>query len=46
MKFRWLLALPVVLSNCMLLSGRCLYEIRNVIADGSTDVADAHLVET
>jgi len=46
MKFRVLLALPVVLSNCMLLSGRCLYEIRNVIANGSTDAAEAHLVET
>ena len=29
-----LLALPLIFSNCMLLSGRCLYENRNVIAEG------------
>jgi hypothetical protein len=46
MKIRWLLTLPVVLSNCMLLNGRCLYEIRNVIADGNTEIAAAHIVET
>lgn len=46
-----LIALPVILSNCMLLSGRCLYELRNVIADGSVlenniTIAAAHLVES
>ena len=28
------LAVPAALSNCMLFSGRCLYENRNVIAEG------------
>jgi hypothetical protein len=46
MKVRWLVALPVVLSNCMLFNGRCLFESRNVIADGTADVAAAHIVES
>ena len=47
----FLIALPLVASNCMLLSGRCLYELRNVVADGSNlenniPIAVAHLVES
>ena len=53
-KFRsiaFLVALPIAASNCMLLSGRCLYELRNVVADGSVlengvTLASAHLVES
>jgi hypothetical protein len=40
------LALAVILSGCGILSGRCLYELRNVNADGGTDVASVHLMES
>jgi hypothetical protein len=44
-----LLALPLVFSGCSLLSGRCLYEVRNVIADGrvmenNVEIASAQLI--
>ena len=49
--FLILSALPVFFSSCSLLSGRCLYELRNVIADGTVlennvETASAHLVES
>jgi hypothetical protein len=47
----YLATLPLVFSNCSILSGRCLYEGRNVVADGrvlesGVEIAAAHLVET
>ena len=44
-----LIALPLVFSDCMLLSGRCIYELRNVNAQGrvlenNVEVAHAQLV--
>ncbi len=41
----------ILFSNCSVLSGRCLYELRNVIADGSVlenniEIAAAHFVES
>lgn len=43
-----IVAIPLIASNCMALSGRCLYEVRGVAADGSvteggTEIATAHL---
>ncbi len=54
LKLRSLMALaaaPLIFSNCGLLSGRCLYELRNVVAEGSlvennVTIAVAHLVES
>jgi hypothetical protein len=45
------IALPLAASNCMLLSGRCLYEIRSVLVEGralenNVMIAAAHLIES
>ena len=47
----YLIALPMAASSCMLLSGRCLYELRNVVAEGTLlennlTIAAAHMVES
>lgn len=44
------LAVPLLLSNCLLLSGRCVYELRGVNTAGSfiengTEIAYAELIE-
>jgi hypothetical protein len=44
-------AAAILVSNCSILSGRCLYERRNVIADGTVvennvEIAAAHFVES
>jgi hypothetical protein len=36
-RFLGIVAIPLVASNCMALSGRCLYELRGVVASGKVD---------
>jgi hypothetical protein len=43
-----IVAIPLIASNCMILSGRCLYELRGIVANGSvaeagTQIAAAEL---
>jgi hypothetical protein len=47
-RFLAIVAIPLISSNCMALSGRCLYELRGIVANGSviengTEIAAAEL---